>query len=1004
MEPEDVVNLLPPLPSLDELQDTTTLEQSTAEESATSKRSYVTLSDEEFERALKGDVPYAGTSLTVHEVVEQTISIAQSAQTIPITEPEASEAESGLSQDVLDGYGEAAALRYTYRLDAITPVAEARQPRHYRDMSRKERDEVFTYLTGRSEIVSDARGNTRWMLRDDERRAALVRLIETNTLTTAVEQARADAAEELREASELLKSTATEKTPLKPEDELAASCVEETLWDFLTKPQTASANERRQLLINQRVVEWVHGLPGVTVPSPKDVTRQLAKETLLQPFRHLTGEWKDGEFVSNFTGRDEELSRIYDYLAVVPPPSFVGRVHRWVRRLSDTTWSLVNRQEGHRPLLIHGPGGVGKSTLLAKFLLDHLTETLSTNRFPYAYLDCDVSALSVREPLTLLAEAARQLATQYPDSESAWNGAREGWLERTAVGGTYQVDPMDRIGAIEEFNTLLHNSEADGVRVSDQFGRGLPFLLVLDTFEEVQYRDRDGIKDVFRLLNIMRSHIPSLHIIMMGRAPLDDVQQEYAHIEAAAIESDAFGTGAATDFSVIEVELGDLYEKEAHDYLQQQGITDSDLAEELVSIVGGNPLSLRLIVKVFQKGGLDLTSLREETKWRPGLGGWLLGRKVPPKALLQGVLFDRILGHIHDKRVKKLAHPGLILRRITWELIQQVLAAPCGLGQIDEQQARWYFQQLADEVSLVGTDRDQFGQTVIRHRPELRKIMLRLMEADEEMKEPIQQVHQNAVDFYEREGLSGREEALYHRLMIGNTPRESDYLEDVPTEEAVEAGYAEAPKAEFDPRSIWLRLSNSSDELPLAGKAYLAARLSEDKLSDLDWEKVDRQSWELMILNRCSRRARVRHNLVSALEGLRRQRDRMLSMSDNISPVSPLFLMEAIVLERLDSYDEMQKVATMAIARLRTASNTDRRMMQYALVLARTHAERRDISKADEFIKLARSCLSITELPSANLRYARMFLRFAADAYALTRSPLIFKRSPSLASTCVGRR
>ena len=282
MEPEDVLNLLPPLPSLEELQDTTTMEQSTAEESATSKRSYVTLSDEEFERALKGEVTFAGTSLTVHEVVEQTISVAQSSAQAITAQPEDSEAESGLSQDVLDGYGEAAALRYTYRLDAITPVAVARKPRHYKDMSRKERDEVFTYLTGRSEIVSDARGNTRWMLRDDERRAALVRLIETNTLTTAVEQARADAAEELREASELLKSTATEKTPLKPEDELAASRVEETLWDFLTKPQTASANERRQLLINQRVVEWVHGLPGVTVPSSKDVTRQLAKETLLQ--------------------------------------------------------------------------------------------------------------------------------------------------------------------------------------------------------------------------------------------------------------------------------------------------------------------------------------------------------------------------------------------------------------------------------------------------------------------------------------------------------------------------------------------------------------------------------------------------------------------------------------------------------------------------------------------------------------------------------------------------
>jgi GTPase SAR1 family protein len=998
MDPEDFLNLLPPLPSLDELQsempDESGLES--MESSVKSKRrSYVRLTDEEFNRALRGEVSISGTTLTVHEIVEQTTKAAlDQPQDVKNVQPKAPEV-TPLSDAALEAYGEAAALRYTYRLDVLTPVSDSSttKPRRYDALCREERDQVFTYLTGRSEIVSDARGNTRWMLRDDERRAALLRLLEKNTLTTAIEQARSDAAEELRQASELLKATPKEKTSPKTEDELSASRVEETLWDFLSKPQTSSANERRQLLINQRVVEWVHGLPGLVLPSPQDITYQLAKETLLQPFRHLTGEWKDGKFVSNFTGRGEELSRIYDYLSVLPPPSLSARLTRILRRLSHTTWNLVNRAEGHRPLLIHGPGGVGKSTLLAKFLLDHLTETNPADRFPYAYLDCDVSSLSVLEPLTVLAEAARQLATQYPSSEQAWNEARKSWLAKTGVGNSYRVDPASRMDAIAEFNTLLRNSEANDICVKDQFERGLPFLLVMDTFEEVQYRDRDGIKDVFRLLNIMRSFIPNLHIIMMGRAPLGDVEREFAHIESIAVEADSFGTGEATDFSVIEVELGDLEKTEALDYLQQQGITDHDLAEELVEIVSGNPLSLRLIVKVFKKGDLDLTSLREETNWRPGVSGWFLGRRIPPKALLQGVLFDRILGHIHDKKVKKLAHPGLILRRITWELIQQVLAGPCGLGKIDEAQARSYFQQLADEVSLVGTDRDQFNEAVIRHRPELRRIMLRLMEADEEMKEPIHQVHENAIKFYEHDSLLGREareEALYHRLMLGKTIRESDYLEDVPTEEAVDAGYAVTPKPDLDPRTIWLRLANAADEFPLAGRAYLAARLGADTLSDEDWEKVDRQDFELMILKRCSHRARVRQNLVSALEGLRRQRDQMVAKSDTLSPLSPLLLMEPILLERLGSHAEVEKVATPAIARLRKAQNSDRRLMQFALVLAEAYARMANNKSCDESITLASTHLKrITASSEDGTRYIRMFLRVATFCYSLTSSPLI---------------
>src|SRR6185503_9234482 len=249
MDPEDILNLLPPLPPIEESPEET-LEQ--AESATTTKRLFVKLTDEEFDRALRGDVSFEET-LKVHEAVGNTGTAAARAL----------EVKSELPESVLEGYAEAAALRYTYRLDALTPVEllnnEFTIPTHrYQDLSRDDREQVFTYLTARSEIVSDTRGNTRWMLRDEVRRAALQRLIQKNVLQPAVDQARADCAEELRQAAELLKATGPENMSVETTEEFAGSRVEETLWDFLTKPQTSAAYDRRQLVINQRVVEWVH--------------------------------------------------------------------------------------------------------------------------------------------------------------------------------------------------------------------------------------------------------------------------------------------------------------------------------------------------------------------------------------------------------------------------------------------------------------------------------------------------------------------------------------------------------------------------------------------------------------------------------------------------------------------------------------------------------------------------------------------------------------------------
>lgn len=988
-------DLLPPLPTLSDLAQGAFAEEGTT---ITGGRAYgvrkleaVAFTAEEFDAALKGVTAAAGMQFSLEETAATMVAIVGSevpaAQSLSAGELEAmatTEGPGAFSEDALNCYVQAAALRYTYRLDILTPVrldSQTTLPR-YKDLHSRQCDAVFAHLTGRSEIVRAARGNARWLLRDDERRSALRTLIESGDVLKAIEQARADADEEAQQAAETRQSAEVQQN-LDEETIVDAaeyseipksggtSRVEETLWSYLSEPLELENQDSRQLLLTQQVVSWLYKLTQkLKVPSPERVARQLARETLLQPFRHLTGEWKGGEFVSYFAGRKTELEHLYNYLSVLPPQSFRNVVSRVFHGLIDSAWDYVNGRAGHRPLLIHGPGGVGKSTLLAKFLLDHLTETPPKDRFPYIYVDFDLSALNVREPVTMLAEAARQLAEQYPTSREKWEAARSEWLAAINRNRTLELDPLERAEALSSFAALLLESETEDAKVADQFSRNLPFLLIVDTFEEVQYHDRDSVKDVFRFLNALRAQVPALRCILMGRAPLDDLQKEFARLESVELEGDAFGTGVATDFGVIEVQLGDLDEGEARKYLMNQGVSDSQLAEDLVEVVGGNPLSLRLIARVLRTGEINLKSLREEMQWRPTLSGRLLGRKIPPKALLQGVLFRRILGHIHSKKIQDLAHPGLILRRITPDLIKEVLAGPCGLDPLNDEQALTYFQALAREVSLVGTDTEPGGQNVLRHRPELRRIMLRLMEADEEKQDQIQQVHENAVRYYTaRKGQLAQIEALYHRLMLGDAPRAEELADDVPTEEGVEAGYVPALEPGNNPRPVWRALGEAAGELPAAAYTYLTARIHRDLVVPAAaWEVAHPRDRELMILGRTSRRARERASLVSALESLRHD-----SKSLRIRHVlSPLPLIEVALLERLDEYEEAGKYARKMLKDVRSQNNPVRRLVEYA----RSHDNpvRRLLEYAREMLQDVRSHKNPVRRLVEYAKYARKML------------------------------
>ena len=110
-----------------------------------------------------------------------------------------------------------------------------------------------------------------------------------------------------------------------------------------------------------------------------------------------------------FFGRARELAEMAEYAELVLVAGHLARAGRRLRRILK----ISNKP----PLMIFGPGGAGKSTLVAKFVLDYV-DAAGARRFPFAYLSFDRPDLNIEQPLTLLEEAARQMAALFPSIDS----------------------------------------------------------------------------------------------------------------------------------------------------------------------------------------------------------------------------------------------------------------------------------------------------------------------------------------------------------------------------------------------------------------------------------------------------------------------------------------------------------------------------------------------------------------------------------------------------------
>jgi AAA ATPase domain len=488
-----------------------------------------------------------------------------------------------------------------------------------------------------------------------------------------------------------------------------------------------------ELEATRQVAIWCAGVVE-GVPTEDEVDARAAYLRLLEPFEAIAGD-------DVFRGRKKELDELRSYIGVVPPESAIRRLRGLFR------WAEPKRQPA---VSISGPGGVGKSALVARFMLEH-TRLREDARVPFGYLDFERANLDVGEPLALCIELLRQLDVQFP-GDGRFADIRDRAIEQWSDPS--KVLPESRLAAARDLlgDVLDRMRSVLGPR---------PYVVVLDTFEEVQYRGEARAFPLWDMLVNIQDRAPFLRVVVAGRAPVESLRL----------------AGKPPH----QILLGELDNESAMAFLKAQGVQDRILQERLVRTFGRVPLSLKLVSSLAARTPGGAAALLD-----PAVTGGML--VAASDELIQGQLYERILDHIANVQVRRLAHPGLVLRRINPSVILEVLNEPCGLGIRTIHQAQKLFEQLQRETSLVFVD-DADGDLV--HRADLRRVMLKMLLTSAPAQ--VEQIRRRAVAWYARQrGRRGRAEELYHRLHLGERVDDKE-LSDQEVRSSIQAAVEEFP-------------------------------------------------------------------------------------------------------------------------------------------------------------------------------------------------------------------
>ena len=439
---------------------------------------------------------------------------------------------------------------------------------------------------------------------------------------------------------------------------------------------------------------------------------RLALLDVTRPVRKLTE--------AGCIGRDTELSRLHAYLD--EPGGGPGL-------------------RAHPPMVVYGIGGVGKSTLIARLVMDLDEAGQRGTPRAWAYLDLDRPTISSGTPEIILDDIFNQVAAQFPEHRKTL--LRDVGVARLRMrgSGAESSDAISYFGRVAGF-----------ARVMDSITGG-SLVVVLDSFEELERRQSPReIEALSELFASLASQLPAFRLIVSGRSP------------AAAFASDArpdrqmhvlpFASEAATSL------LRFFVEREAP---QAVPSVDDELATEVIRLVGGIPLTVRLAASVLAREGADaITDAAERAHAISRIR----------TEFVQGFLYQRILNHItapdpsYTEELRHIAQASLALRRITPVLIEEVLQP--AIAYQPASPSSWLFKALASEVALV-----EQQDEVLRLREELRGPALAALRLQDP--QLVRRVHQLAANYYQdAPDPEAAIELAYHQLAAGHPASTTD--------------------------------------------------------------------------------------------------------------------------------------------------------------------------------------------------------------------------------------
>jgi|GEM_PF-2985507 len=481
----------------------------------------------------------------------------------------------------------------------------------------------------------------------------------------------------------------------------------------MSKPETAHALMRASTLIEFLGIEPQEPRPTAAGNAPE---QQISRT---RSIRQAIAQTASISALNNTAGGD-----------------LYGRYHEFRELIKYRNTDLSEQLNGPLKLfIVIGVGGIGKSALVSRYVA---WQRKRPRQPPVVYFDFDRPSLKPDDPLALTLEFTRQLGMFESSLDAALSRFRKQQREHNPGMTSHRMSGRALFAALSDLRTVL----ASWPR------RSRPVTVVIDTFEEIALRGKPAVDQTMSWLNDLRNTtgLTNLHIIIAGREMPDSLL-------------------ADRDTHVYHrVRLSDLHRDSAILLIRDAGI-DPAVARNAVDVFGGNPLVLRMFIRFCEKKPESIQALLEDGRQQK--------RSAPTGELAVRFLCERILIRIDDEQVKKLTNPGLLLRHITADLIKSVLAGPCDLGPLTDEQAEELFDSLAGHVWLVR----QEGDRLLSHRRDLRRLMLPGIQ----QQDPIvyEAIIRGAIAYYEGspEGVNPQDawlEAAYHRGFLPDKPVYTD--------------------------------------------------------------------------------------------------------------------------------------------------------------------------------------------------------------------------------------